>query len=94
MLPSKGIMAWESCFLQKNVLVSSAIVIFFPVLTELFEVKVQEQEVCEFKWKHISDKSDEKRYSSSMKDGYGEGHLKYLDYYREIRKQEKKISLI
>lgn len=47
---------------------------------------MQPEEVSQFRWKKLGDRSDEVRYSKGEKGvggrGYAEGHLKFLEIVR------------
>ena len=76
-------MVWESFNDVDGKVRSGALVIFFVAECEEFEIKVAEKEVGGYKWKKVSDNTDEKLYDPILKKGYARGHKAFLKIIRE-----------
>ena len=75
-------MIWESVATFENKIKATAIVVFFSAKCEEFEVKADEREVCDYKWKELTAHEDEVPYQPEHKTGYAEGHRVYLKLVR------------
>ena len=75
-------MIWESVATVDQKIKATAIVIFFSAVCDEFEVKMDKDEVMDWKWKKFEEKGDEVEYDREQKTGYALGHLTYLSLLR------------